>query len=140
MHPFENPFRHSEEAKRHALRHFRAALFDMDGVVTDTAGVHSTAWKELFDEALPQIAGSAQPEFTTEDYLTYVDGRPREEGVRSLLASRSLSVKEGGHDDGPEVLSIHGLAARKQGFFEAVLNRDGVAVFGTTVELVHRLA
>src|SRR5699024_617256 len=92
------------------------------------------------DEALPQIAGSAQPEFTTEDYLTYVDGRPREEGVRSLLASRSLSAKEGGHDDGPEVLSIHGLAARKQGFFEAVLNRDGVAVFDTTVELIHRLA
>ncbi|MGO1192436.1 MAG: beta-phosphoglucomutase family hydrolase [Nesterenkonia sp.] len=140
MHPFENPFRHSAEAKRHALRHFRATLFDMDGVVTDTARVHAQAWKELFDAALEQIAGTPQPEFTDADYLNYVDGRPREEGVRSLLAARSLQVPEGTHDDGPDELSIHGLAARKQGFFEAVLNRDGVVVFDTAAQLISRFS
>lgn len=140
MHPFENPFRQNAEAKRHALRHFRAALFDMDGVVTDTAGVHSQAWKELFDAVLSAVAGSPQPEFTHEDYLRYVDGRPREEGVRSMLRARHLEVPEGKPGDGPEVLSIHGLAARKQSYFDAVLNRDGVTVFEATVALVGRLS
>ena len=139
MHPFENPFRHSAEAKRHALRHFRAVLFDMDGVVTDTAGVHSKAWKELFDAALEEIAGAQQPEFTDEDYLHYVDGRPREEGVRSLLQARGLTVPEGSAADAPEALTVYGLAARKQSFLETVLNRDGVEVFDTTVTLVEQL-
>ncbi|WP_150461538.1 beta-phosphoglucomutase family hydrolase [Nesterenkonia ebinurensis] len=139
MHPFENPFRHSAEAKRHALRHFRAVLFDMDGVVTDTASVHSTAWKELFDAALAEIAGASQPEFTEEDYLNYVDGRPREEGVRSMLRARGLHIPEGQLGDGPEQLTVCGLAARKQGYFESVLNRDGVEVFHTTVELMEQL-
>lgn len=139
MHPFENPFRQSAEAKRHALRHFRAALFDMDGVVTDTAGVHAQAWKELFDSALTEIVGSPQPEFTEADYLSFVDGRSREDGVRSLLRSRGLEVPEGTVDDAPEALTIHGLAARKQSFFEAVLNRDGVTVFDSTAELIRRL-
>lgn len=143
MHPFENPFRHSAEAKRHALRHFRAVIFDMDGVVTDTAGVHSKAWKELFDAALPRIAAAAgapaQPEFTELDYLNFVDGRQRLDGVRSLLVARGLSVPEGSPADAPGELTVHGLAAQKQTFFEAVLNRDGVAVFDTTVELIHKL-
>ena len=139
MHPFENPFRHSAEAKRHALRHFRAVIFDMDGVVTDTAGVHARAWKELFDATLTEIAGTVQPEFTEEDYLNYVDGRPRESGVRSLLEARGLSVPEGSAADSVETLSIHGLSARKQQYFERVLARDGVEVFQSTVDLIHQL-
>ena len=139
MHPFENPFRHSAEAKRHALRHFRAVIFDMDGVVTDTAGVHAQAWKELFDAALSEIAGSPQPEFTDADYLNYVDGRPREDGVRSLLEARNLPVPDGDPGDSPEALTVHGLAARKQSFFEQVLERDGLEVFQTTVDLIHQL-
>jgi beta-phosphoglucomutase family hydrolase len=139
MHPFENPFRHSAEAKRHALRHFRAVLFDMDGVVTDTAGVHFTAWKELFDASLAELAGTKQAEFTQEDYLNYVDGRPREEGVRTLLRARGVNAPEGSPEDPADALSIHGLAARKQGYFQAVLNRDGVDVFETTVDLIYRL-
>ncbi|GAA1810762.1 beta-phosphoglucomutase family hydrolase [Nesterenkonia flava] len=139
MHPFENPFRHSAEAKRHALRHFRAVIFDMDGVVTDTAGVHAKAWKELFDTAVNQIAGSPQPEFTDEDYLNFVDGRPREDGVRSFLSARNLQVPEGAPGDSPETLSIYGLAARKQTYFEAVLERDGVQVFDSTVDLITTL-
>ncbi|WP_147103783.1 beta-phosphoglucomutase family hydrolase [Nesterenkonia populi] len=139
MHPFENPFRHSAEAKRHALRHFRAVIFDMDGVVTDTAGVHSKAWKELFDAALAEIAGAPQPEFTDEDYLNYVDGRPREDGVRSLLAARGLEVPDGRPGDSPDSLTVHSLAARKQGHFETVMDRDGVETFSTTVTLIDRL-
>ncbi|GAB3192990.1 beta-phosphoglucomutase family hydrolase [Nesterenkonia suensis] len=139
MHPFENPFRHSAEAKRHALRHFRAVLFDMDGVVTDTAGVHANAWKELFDTALVEITGAPQPEFTDEDYLNFVDGRPREDGVRTFLQARNVFVPEGEPGDAADQLTIHGLAARKQGYFEAVLARDGVAIFDTTVELIHQL-
>ncbi|GAA3282676.1 beta-phosphoglucomutase family hydrolase [Nesterenkonia halobia] len=139
MHPFENPFRHSAEARRHALRHFRAVIFDMDGVVTDTASVHADAWKELFDAALEEVAGAPQPEFTQQDYLDHVDGRPREEGVRALLAARGLDVSEGTEDDGPDQLTIRGLAARKQGYFESVMDRDGVGVFDTTVDLVRQL-
>ncbi|TLP79987.1 beta-phosphoglucomutase family hydrolase [Nesterenkonia sphaerica] len=139
MHPFENPFRHSAEAKRHALRHFRAVLFDMDGVVTDTAGVHFTAWKELFDSCLTELTGTKQPEFTREDYLNFVDGRPREEGVRTLLRARGVNAPEGSPDGPADQLSVHGLAARKQGYFQAVLDRDGVEVFDTTVDLIHRL-
>lgn len=121
-------------------RRYRAVILDMDGVVTDTASVHALAWKQLFDEALPQITSTLQAPFdAVHDYLNYVDGKPRTGGIESFLASRGLQVPPGSPDDEPGVLTVHGLAAAKQGYFQAILERDGIALFGSTVELLRVL-
>ncbi|MGE3620701.1 MAG: hypothetical protein AB7L84_09580, partial [Acidimicrobiia bacterium] len=81
-----------------------ACLFDLDGVLTQTAKVHSAAWKEMFDEVLAAraaLAGTPFRPFEPADYLAYVDGRLREDGVRSFLASRGIVVPEGTVEDPP---------------------------------------
>lgn len=109
---------------------YRAVVFDMDGVITDTAGVHARAWKALFDEVLPILSPTGQAPFDVDgDYRAYLDGRPRPEGVRTFLASRGISVPEGGPGDGAQLRTVHGLAARKQELFDAELARQGVSVF-----------
>ncbi|WP_253905711.1 beta-phosphoglucomutase family hydrolase [Arthrobacter sp. H5] len=119
---------------------YRAVIFDMDGVVTDTAGIHAAAWKSLFEQALPELTGTAQEPFdTNRDYRAFVDGRTREDGVRTFLASRGIDLPEGNPDDGPEQPTINGLAARKQSFFADELARDAVRVFPETVELLRSL-
>jgi beta-phosphoglucomutase family hydrolase len=119
---------------------YDAVIFDMDGVVTDTAAVHAAAWKALFDEALPDLAGSAVPEFDAEqDYRRYVDGRTREDGVRAVLAARGIELPDGDPDDRPEVRSVHGLASRKQELFADQLARGGMTAFPSTVALLRRL-
>ncbi|WP_193341832.1 hypothetical protein [Pseudarthrobacter sp. AB1] len=71
-----------------SITRYEAVIFDMDGVVTDTTVVHAAAWKRLFDEVLPMLAPEAAPFDEVEDYRRSVDGRPREAGVRTFLASR----------------------------------------------------
>ncbi|ODQ89205.1 hypothetical protein BHQ18_15790 [Mycolicibacterium flavescens] len=111
----------------------RATLFDLDGVLTDTASVHKKAWKTMFDEFLRRRAertGEAFTEFDIDaDYLTYVDGKKREDGVRSFLTSRGIDLPEGGPDDDPQTESVHGLGNRKNRLFTDVLHSDGVDVF-----------
>lgn len=109
---------------------YRAVVFDMDGVVTDTATVHATAWKALFDEALPALGDGDLPPFDPDrDYHNLVDGRSREEGVRKFLTARGIDLAPGTPDDGPEQLTVCGLAARKQSLFTEALARSGVRVF-----------
>ncbi|SEH92276.1 haloacid dehalogenase superfamily, subfamily IA, variant 3 with third motif having DD or ED/beta-phosphoglucomutase family hydrolase [Mycolicibacterium rutilum] len=111
----------------------RAALFDLDGVLTDTASVHKKAWKSMFDDFLRRRAEADGAEFTPfdigADYLTYVDGKRREDGVRSFLASRGIELPEGSPDDGPQTDSVSGLGNRKNALFTEVLHTDGVEVF-----------
>ena len=139
-------------ARRHRLRRYRAVIFDMDGVITDTAGVHAAAWKELFDQALPAVGaldanraavaadpGVLRPFDPEADYLHHVDGRPREDGVRAFFASRGLTVPEVDDADAPVDLTVLALAERKQGFFEKVLERDGVRVFPEATDLLEKL-
>lgn len=119
---------------------YGAVIFDMDGVVTDTAGVHAAAWKALFDEVLPEFSGSVPAAFdAVQDYRDFVDGRTREDGVRAFLATRGIRLPEGEPGDAPERLTVNGVAARKQGFFAQELARSGVKVFADTVGLLRRL-
>ena len=122
---------------------FDAALFDLDGVLTDTAKVHAAAWKRLFDEFLraPADAGG-EPfrEFDIDrDYLVCVDGKPRFDGVRSFLESRGIELPEGSEDDPPERASVYSLGKRKDAFVKDVLSREGVEAYPTSVELARRL-
>lgn len=108
-------------------------LFDLDGVLTDTASVHRRAWKTMFDDYLAQRAKSAgEPfrEFSADsDYPQYVDGKTRDDGVRSFLQSRGITLPDGDPDDDSGAESVHGLANRKNDLFQISLHRDGVEVF-----------
>lgn len=111
----------------------RACLFDLDGVLTDTASVHKKAWKAMFDHFLRTRAertGDPFVEFDIEaDYLRYIDGKPREDGVRSMLASRGIDLPEGGPDDPGDTETVHGLGNHKNAMFHQTLRNDGVEVF-----------
>jgi beta-phosphoglucomutase family hydrolase len=110
-----------------------ACLFDLDGVLTDTASVHRRAWKAMFDEFLrrrSERTGSAFVPFDAEaDYFAYVDGKRREDGVRSFLASRDIELPEGDVDDGDDDETVNGLGNRKNDAFQHTLHTDGVKVF-----------
>ncbi len=104
----------------------KACLFDLDGVLTDTAAVHRAAWAATFD---PVLKAHGQPAFSEQDYDDHVDGKPRLDGVRDFFASRHLDIPEGSDDDPPEAETVHGIAERKN---RDVINRirtDGVRVF-----------
>ena len=122
------------------LREFEAFLFDLDGVVTRTASVHATAWKRLFDDYLEgraRAGGSAFVPFDPViDYQEYVDGRPREAGVRSFLLARGISLPPGSPDDGPEVETLNGLGKRKDQYFIQTLGQHGVEVYEGTVSFI----
>ncbi len=122
---------------------FDAVIFDLDGVVTKTAQVHAKAWKKMFDEFLSAWSDRHgtpfQPFDIDHDYRTYVDGKPRVDGVRSFLESRGITLSEGRGDDPPERETINGLGNRKNRAFLATLKEKGVEVYASTVELLHRL-
>lgn len=117
---------------------YGAVIFDMDGVITDTAQVHAAAWKALFDQVLPQF-GDHTPFDADGDYRAWVDGRTREDGVRTFLTSRGIHLPEGGPHDDSRQLTVAGLAARKQDLFAAELARTGPRVFPDALNLLHRL-
>jgi beta-phosphoglucomutase family hydrolase len=118
----------------------RGCLFDLDGVVTDTASVHAAAWTEMFDAFLRSRARATGERFEPfdrgRDYDLYVDGRTREDGVRAFLTSRGISLPEGVSDDPPDVETIHGLGNRKNVLVQQRLARDGVHVFDGSVRYV----
>lgn len=111
----------------------RACLFDLDGVLTDTASVHTKAWKAMFDDYLSQRAERTGDEFVPfdpgADYRKYVDGKPRQDGVRSFLSSRGIELPDGDPDDSGGVETVNGLGNRKNDMFQKVLKEDGVEVF-----------
>ncbi|BBX65484.1 hypothetical protein MSAS_46580 [Mycobacterium saskatchewanense] len=111
----------------------RACLFDLDGVLTDTASVHTKAWKAMFDAFLKQRAEQSGAEFVpfdpAADYRKYVDGKKREDGVRSFLQSRGIELPDGSPDDPDDADTVYGLGNRKNEMFQKVLHDDGVEVF-----------
>jgi beta-phosphoglucomutase family hydrolase len=110
-----------------------ACLFDLDGVLTDTARLHTSAWTEMFDGYLRERAARTGQPFVAfdpaRDYQEYVDGKPREDGVRSFLESRSIHLPEGEPDDGPDAETVTGLGNRKNQLFLRSVHDGGVTVF-----------
>jgi beta-phosphoglucomutase family hydrolase len=108
---------------------FDAVVFDLDGVLTDTAALHEVAWKETFDGFLRGREGPFAA-FTPADYLAHVDGRPRLDGVRAFLLSRGIELPEGSAEDAPGVATVAGLARRKNEMVQARLAQDAVPLPG----------
>ena len=111
----------------------RACLFDLDGVLTDTAAVHSAAWKEMFDQFLRDYAeqhGIAfQPFDARAEYDAYVDGKPRANGVRDFLTARGITLPDGTPDDPPTAMTVNGLGNRKNVAVQRRIRTEGVHVF-----------
>jgi beta-phosphoglucomutase family hydrolase len=115
----------------------RACLFDLDGVLTQTASVHAAAWKEMFDAFLARWAQRTGQPFVpfdpVQDYDAYVDGKPRADGTRSFLASRGITLPEGTPEDPPDAETIHGLSNRKNEILLRRLRTVGVQVYPGSV-------
>jgi len=117
-----------------------ACLFDLDGVLTQTAKVHAAAWKKTFDDYLRERAKQRGEEFKEfdehEDYDEYVDGKPRYDGVRSFLASRGIELPEGSPDDPPSKETICGIGNRKNELVLKLIKEDGVDPYEGSVRFV----
>jgi len=104
-------------------------LFDLDGVLTDTASVHRKAWKAMFDAYLQARDGDGFRPFTDDDYNQYVDGKPRQDGVRDFLTSRGIQLPDGSPDDEPDTETVWGLGNRKNNNVQDEIKRNGVEVY-----------
>lgn len=136
--------RRSQAQRTHRLdTAYDAVLFDLDGVVTNTAAIHAAAWKQLFDEVLRDSRVHVDdPQNTFDpvaDYRRYVDGRSREDGVARYLAARGVRLDAGQSDDPPSAWTIAGIAARKNALFLAELRTRGLRVYPGTAALLRRL-
>ncbi|MCY7397076.1 MAG: beta-phosphoglucomutase family hydrolase [Nocardioides sp.] len=116
---------------------YKAVLFDLDGVITPTAEVHMHAWSQMFNDFLT-ARGGQQP-YTDEDYFEHVDGKPRYDGVRDLLASRGIVLPDGSPEDPPEAQTVAGLGNRKNVQFGRVLAHDGVTAYPGSLRLLEAL-
>ena len=121
-----------------AWEDYDAALFDLDGVLTPTAAIHERAWAEMFDEFFADVAPT-QPRFSAEDYLLHVDGKPRYDGVRSVLSARGIALADGAATDPPGHGTVCALGNRKNELFGTVLRRDGIAPYPGAVAVLDHL-
>ncbi len=136
-----------DEARDRKTRHprisaedFDAIIFDLDGVLTDTASLHFAAWKKLFDEYLERSSPEeGNGEFTEEDYRKYVDGKPRYDGVESFLESRDISLPRGDPGDAPDRETICGLGNLKNEYYHRLLKEEGPRLYDSTVPVLRRL-
>ncbi|TVQ41129.1 MAG: beta-phosphoglucomutase family hydrolase [Spirochaetaceae bacterium] len=122
----------------------KAAVFDLDGVITATAQVHFRAWKQTFDDYLRQRQKPGERQFQEfsyeQDYIPYVDGRPRYQGVRRFLASRDIRLPHGDPSDQAQAETICGIGNRKNALFRDLLHQEGVELFDSTVAFARNLA
>jgi beta-phosphoglucomutase family hydrolase len=119
-----------------------ACLFDLDGVLTQTAKIHAQAWKQMFDEFLRKRAAAAGQPFhefdLVADYDQYVDGKPRLDGVRSFLQSRGVELPLGSPEDPPEADTLYGLGTRKNDIVLRLIHEQGVEPYEGSVAFVRR--
>jgi beta-phosphoglucomutase family hydrolase len=119
----------------------KACLFDLDGVLTQTAKVHAAAWKEMFDAFLKRWSNAHGQRFVPfdplRDYDDYVDGKPRYDGVRSFLQSRGIELPQGSPQDPPDAETIDGLGNRKNAIVLEMIREHGVEPYEGSVRYVH---
>ena len=131
------------ESKRINRDQYDAVLFDLDGVVTDTASIHATCWKQMFDQYLRNHRARNREAFRpfelATDYRLYVDGKPRFDGVRDFLASRGIHLPEGNPEDPTDVETVCGLGNRKNDLVNLVIADVGVDPYDGTVRFIHQL-
>ncbi|MFR9775833.1 HAD family hydrolase [Micromonospora sp. MS34] len=124
--------------------HVTACLFDLDGVLTQTAKVHNAAWTETFNAFLSDRAAATGEPFRPfdpgPDYNRYVDGKPRADGVRSFLASRGITLPEGSPEDPPEAETVNGVGNRKNAVLLKRIHTDGVEVYDGSVRYLQAAA
>jgi alpha,alpha-trehalase len=122
---------------------FDAVLFDLDGVLTDTARLHAAAWKRMFDAYLAERAERTGEPFRPfdigADYVAYVDGKPRFDGVRDFLEGRGIALPEGAADDPPSRETVCGLGNRKNELVNETMASEGVEAYPGSVALVREL-
>ena len=122
---------------------YDAILFDLDGVITNTANLHANCWKQVFDEYLQKRASERQEAFRpfdpATDYQLYVDGKPRFDGVRDFLRSRGIQLPEGNLDDPGSIETVHGLGNRKDHMVNRVITEVGVEAYAGTVQFIHQV-
>lgn len=127
---------HATDRPAPALDGLDAVLFDLDGVLTPTAVVHMHAWARLF---APLLAERDAAPYTDADYFAHIDGKPRYDGVRTLLASRGIDLPWGDPTDSPDTETVCGLGNRKNAVFTQVLETEGVTPYPGSVRLVDAL-
>jgi beta-phosphoglucomutase family hydrolase len=131
------------ESKRISRERYDAVLFDLDGVITNTATLHATCWKQMFDEYLRRRAEQSGETFRpfdlAADYRLYVDGKPRFDGVRDFLRSRGIQLPEGHPDDPAELETVCGLGNRKNELINDLIERKGVKPYEGSVRFIHQL-
>jgi beta-phosphoglucomutase family hydrolase len=122
---------------------YDAVLLDLDGVITDTADLHATCWKQMFDGYLQKRAAEKREPFhpfdIATDYHRYVDGKPRSDGVRDFLTSRGIELPEGGPDDPPHAETVSGLGDRKNDLVNSTIEDVGIVPYEGSVKLIHEL-
>jgi beta-phosphoglucomutase family hydrolase len=122
---------------------YDAVLFDLDGVITNTASIHGACWKKMFDEYLQTRAiarGEAFRPFDPDaDYRLHVDGKPRFDGVRDFLASRGIELPEGSPHDPPEAETVGGLGNRKNRLVTKAIEDEGVDAYEGSIRFIHKL-
>jgi beta-phosphoglucomutase family hydrolase len=137
-----NPTEHPEVVIANN-RIFDAWLFDMDGVLTDTASVHAAAWKQAFDAFLKEESTRSDKTYAPfdkeSDYEKYVDGEPRDDGVRNFLAARDIKLPEGSDGDSPTTRSVKGVGNRKNDLVLKVMKDEGVKTFEGAADIVKGL-
>ena len=124
-------------------KRIRALIFDLDGVITQTARVHAQAWKRMFDTYLVnrghREGKKYEPLSIATDYRRYIDGIPRYDGVRNFLASRGITLPEGAPEDEPGKETVAGLGNLKNVYFHELLQEGGVAVYPDTVAFIKQM-
>lgn len=118
---------------------FDAVLFDLDGVITPTADVHRRAWREVFEEVLPIVASAGQGAYQEDDYINYIDGRPRFEGVNRLLEAHDVTLPWGDPTDPPGVETVCAIGNKKNERFNSILKRERLAPYPGSLALMRRL-